>query len=126
METFYPLFNRLPQGEKYLILKKKYRQLLHERDAKHHGTDGDTGAHVSPAKSTATWDMRDDPPPQGTQQHEEQMSFAEPENAAEVNLKSAHLSLSVCGRRRGMSWDDSAVVIAAITPWCSADSSCEW
>ncbi|XP_026223423.1 ankyrin repeat domain-containing protein SOWAHA [Anabas testudineus] len=70
-------------GEKYLILKKKYRQLLHERDAKHHGTDGDAGAHVSPAKSTATWDMRDDPPPQGTQQQEEQMSFAEPENAAE-------------------------------------------
>ncbi|XP_071398017.1 ankyrin repeat domain-containing protein SOWAHC [Centroberyx affinis] len=38
-------------GEKYLVLKKKYRQLLHERDAEHHGTDGDGQRHSSPARA---------------------------------------------------------------------------
>ncbi|KAM3872125.1 ankyrin repeat domain-containing protein SOWAHC [Diretmus argenteus] len=36
-------------GEKYLVLKKKYRQLLCERYPEHHGTHRDRQGHSSPA-----------------------------------------------------------------------------
>ncbi|XP_034029303.1 ankyrin repeat domain-containing protein SOWAHB isoform X2 [Thalassophryne amazonica] len=36
-------------GEKYLFLKKKYRQLLHDRDAEHHGTAGGGQSPLPPA-----------------------------------------------------------------------------
>lgn len=82
------LFDRLLQGEKYLVLKKKYRQLSHERDTKHYGTDEDARAHLTPARTTATvqWDMTDASPPQEKQRQEEPMSCGEPGSAAEVNL----------------------------------------
>ncbi|KAF7669486.1 hypothetical protein LDENG_00189490 [Lucifuga dentata] len=37
-------------GEKHLVLKKKYRQLLQERHSEHHGTEGDRLRHSSPAR----------------------------------------------------------------------------
>ncbi|XP_023248762.1 ankyrin repeat domain-containing protein SOWAHB-like [Seriola lalandi dorsalis] len=71
-------------GEKYLVLKKKYRQLLQERDTKHQ--------HLSPARTTATaqWDATDasttttkTSPPHHKEQQDELMSCGEPEGAAE-------------------------------------------
>uniref|UniRef100_A0A3Q3JZY8 SOWAHA-C winged helix-turn-helix domain-containing protein n=1 Tax=Monopterus albus TaxID=43700 RepID=A0A3Q3JZY8_MONAL len=77
-------------GEKYLVLKKKYRQLLQERDTKHHGTDG--------ARTTATvqWDASavSTYSPHHKQQQDELMSCGEPSSTAEVNLKSAHFSIT--------------------------------
>uniref|UniRef100_A0A3P9KE94 SOWAHA-C winged helix-turn-helix domain-containing protein n=1 Tax=Oryzias latipes TaxID=8090 RepID=A0A3P9KE94_ORYLA len=48
-------------GEKYLILKKKYRHLLQERDAKRQGSDADQPRHTSPTRTTATaeWETTD-------------------------------------------------------------------
>ncbi|XP_015228606.1 PREDICTED: ankyrin repeat domain-containing protein SOWAHA-like isoform X2 [Cyprinodon variegatus] len=43
-------------GEKYLILKKKYRHLMQERETKHHGPDGEPERRQSPA--TAEWDTQ--------------------------------------------------------------------
>lgn len=82
------------QGDKYLVLKKKYRQMLHERDAKHPGTDGAGRRHSSPARTPAAarWDASASSP-QEKQQQDEQMSCGEPDSAAEVNLKSACCSV---------------------------------
>ncbi|CAF88522.1 unnamed protein product, partial [Tetraodon nigroviridis] len=41
-------------GEKYLVLKKKYRQLLQEREARHSRADVD--AQGRPSSGTAPWD----------------------------------------------------------------------
>ncbi|XP_074538481.1 uncharacterized protein LOC141799950 [Halichoeres trimaculatus] len=48
-------------GEKYLVLKKKYRQMLHDRDIKNPGTNGDRQGRSSPARPPATvvWDSMD-------------------------------------------------------------------
>ncbi|XP_024149369.1 ankyrin repeat domain-containing protein SOWAHA isoform X1 [Oryzias melastigma] len=48
-------------GEKYLILKKKYRHLLQERDAKRLGSDADQPRHASPTRTAATaqWETTD-------------------------------------------------------------------
>uniref|UniRef100_A0A3B4ZKR8 SOWAHA-C winged helix-turn-helix domain-containing protein n=1 Tax=Stegastes partitus TaxID=144197 RepID=A0A3B4ZKR8_9TELE len=83
------LFDCLLQGEKYLILKKKYRHLLHERDTKQCGTDGDRQRHPSPARPPASvpWDASTSSPHQKEQQ-DEPMSCGESDGAAEVNLKS--------------------------------------
>ncbi|XP_029012659.1 ankyrin repeat domain-containing protein SOWAHD [Betta splendens] len=64
-------------GEKYLVLKKKYRQ--------HNGTDVDAKVHQNPSRTTATaqWDMPEASPPQEKQQQEEPMSSGEPGSAAE-------------------------------------------
>ncbi|TWW57143.1 Ankyrin repeat domain-containing protein SOWAHA [Takifugu flavidus] len=45
-------------GEKYLVLKKKYRQMLQERVGRHPRADVDGQRHASPARSPATapWD----------------------------------------------------------------------
>lgn len=46
-------------GEKYLVLKKKYRQQLQEKEAKHPRMDGEGQRHPSPAKTAAAaaqWD----------------------------------------------------------------------
>ncbi|KAM7411273.1 hypothetical protein PAMA_021321 [Pampus argenteus] len=74
-------------GEKYLFLKKKYRQLLQERDTKHHGTEVDGKTHLSPTTThpTVQWEVTDASTsflPQKEVQ-DELMSCAEPENAAE-------------------------------------------
>lgn len=119
METFHLHFNCLLQGEKYLVLKKKYRQLLHERDARHNGTDGDVRARASPARSTsatAQWDVTDACPPPEKQQQEEPMSCGEADNAAEVKFKSSSLVwCHVCGRSCGTNRDNSLVVLGTIT-----------
>ncbi|XP_076022622.1 uncharacterized protein LOC143013057 isoform X1 [Genypterus blacodes] len=48
-------------GEKHLVLKKKYRQLLQERHAEHYGMDGDKQRHTSPVRVPATvkWEVTD-------------------------------------------------------------------
>ncbi|XP_068588808.1 ankyrin repeat domain-containing protein SOWAHC [Cebidichthys violaceus] len=71
-------------GEKYLFLKKKYRQMLHERDAKHHWTDGDGRGRSSPgrAPATAQWDATD-ASTSSPRQKDEAMSCEEPDGAAE-------------------------------------------
>ncbi|KAG7221650.1 hypothetical protein INR49_000017 [Caranx melampygus] len=86
-------------GEKFLVLKKKYRQLLQERDAKHQGVahDNDGGQkHTSPSRTTvaAQWDVTDasttttssssPTPPQLKEQQDEPMSCGEPDGAAET------------------------------------------
>lgn len=80
----------LSQGEKYLVLKKRYRQMLHERDAKHPAADVDGRRHSSPARAPAAarWDASTSPPRQKERQ-DEPMSCGEPDSAAEVNIKSA-------------------------------------
>ncbi|XP_074499389.1 uncharacterized protein LOC141772372 [Sebastes fasciatus] len=74
-------------GEKYLVLKKKYRQMLHDRDTKHHGTDGDGQRRSSPARAPATvqWDTTDasTSSPHQKEQQDEPMSCGEPDGAAE-------------------------------------------
>uniref|UniRef100_A0A3B4TJN0 SOWAHA-C winged helix-turn-helix domain-containing protein n=1 Tax=Seriola dumerili TaxID=41447 RepID=A0A3B4TJN0_SERDU len=90
-------------GEKYLVLKKKYRQLLQERDNKHQGTDRDGQKHLSPARTMATaqWDATDASTttttttslPHHKEQQDELMSCGEPEGAAEVNMKSTCFSI---------------------------------
>ncbi|XP_044067660.1 ankyrin repeat domain-containing protein SOWAHB isoform X2 [Siniperca chuatsi] len=72
-------------GEKYLVLKKKYRQMLYERDAKHH--DGDGQSHLNPARPLATvqWDVTDTSTssPHQKEQQDEPMACGEPNSAAE-------------------------------------------
>ncbi|XP_062314834.1 ankyrin repeat domain-containing protein SOWAHB isoform X1 [Osmerus eperlanus] len=41
-------------GEKYLVLKKKYRQLLHERDPENHGTGKEAQGPASPASPASS------------------------------------------------------------------------
>ncbi|TKS76646.1 Ankyrin repeat domain-containing protein SOWAHB [Collichthys lucidus] len=76
-------------GEKYLVLKKKYRQMLHERDAKHPGTDGDGQRHPSPARTPATvqWDTTDASTSSSSspRHQKEQQDEREPDGAAEVS-----------------------------------------
>lgn len=74
-------------GEKYLVLKKKYRQLLHERDAKHQGTDVDGRGQSTPPRTPAAvrWDAADasTSPHHQKEQQDEPMSCGEPDGAAE-------------------------------------------
>ncbi|KAM6929883.1 uncharacterized protein PEZ65_009011 [Lycodopsis pacificus] len=72
-------------GEKYLVLKKKYRQMLHERDAKHQWTDGDGRRCWSPGRAppaSVRWDATDASTASPQQQYEP-MSCEEPDGAAE-------------------------------------------
>lgn len=58
------VFERCHQGEKYLVLRKKYRQMLQEKEAKLPRTDGEEQGHPSPAKTAAAgvqWDARNVP-----------------------------------------------------------------
>lgn len=75
----------LSQGEKYLVLKKKYRQILHERDARPPGTDGDGRTRRSPTRTPAAarWEAPDSltSSPQQKEQQEQ------PGGAAEVEFK---------------------------------------
>ncbi|XP_069567038.1 ankyrin repeat domain-containing protein SOWAHD isoform X2 [Brachyistius frenatus] len=66
-------------GEKYLILKKKYRHLLHERGAKHHGTDGGGRRHPTGAAEWEVTDAATAPPHQG-EEADEMMSCDESES----------------------------------------------
>ncbi|XP_026188412.1 ankyrin repeat domain-containing protein SOWAHB isoform X2 [Mastacembelus armatus] len=73
-------------GEKYLVLKKKYRQLLHERDAKQHGTNGKGQRELSQARTTAAvqWDATDASTSfHQKQQRDELISRREPDSAVE-------------------------------------------
>lgn len=47
----------MSQGEKYLVLKKKYRQLLQEQDTKH--GDGQRHQSLARASTTAQWEAAD-------------------------------------------------------------------
>lgn len=97
------------QGEKYLILKKKYRQMLHERDAKHPGTDGDGQRHSSPARTPATaqWDTTDASTSSSSPRHQkEQQDEREPDGAAEVSAAALIDKIKTAG-------DDSATTLAA-------------
>uniref|UniRef100_A0A3Q2ZIY9 Ankyrin repeat domain-containing protein SOWAHB-like n=1 Tax=Kryptolebias marmoratus TaxID=37003 RepID=A0A3Q2ZIY9_KRYMA len=71
-------------GEKYLILKKKYRHLLQERDAKPHGSDGAQQSHPSLGRTPGTvqWEVTDSST--SSPQQEEPMSCGDPD--AEVNM----------------------------------------
>lgn len=87
--------------------------MLHERDAKHQGTDGAGQRHSNPARTPATvqWDATDastSPPPQKEQQ-DEPMSCGEPDSAAEVNSKSAFCPILLVKTSR----DDSATTLGA-------------
>ncbi|XP_047428660.1 ankyrin repeat domain-containing protein SOWAHB isoform X2 [Mugil cephalus] len=81
-------------GEKYLILKKKYRQLLNEREGKHHGTDG--GRCLSPARTTTAavqWEAATDPTsPHTGEPQDEPMPCTEeqPHPAIQVQESSGH------------------------------------
>ncbi|XP_029292553.1 ankyrin repeat domain-containing protein SOWAHB isoform X2 [Cottoperca gobio] len=73
-------------GDKYLVLKKKYRQMLQDRDAKHHGTDGDAQSRSSTASAQASvpWDATDASTSSSQkEQHDEPMSCGDPDSAAE-------------------------------------------
>ncbi|KAM9856117.1 uncharacterized protein ACBR49_002248 [Aulostomus maculatus] len=74
-------------GERFLFLKKKYRQLLQERDTKPHSTDVDGQRPSSPTRTTATaqWEVTDTTtcPAQQKERSDELMSCGEPESAAE-------------------------------------------
>ncbi|XP_040008328.1 ankyrin repeat domain-containing protein SOWAHB [Xiphias gladius] len=73
-------------GEKYLVLKKKYRQLLQERDTKPQDADGDGQKHLSLARTTASvgWDATDaaTSSPNQKEKQDELMSCGEPEGTA--------------------------------------------
>eukprot|EP00064_Thunnus_orientalis_P016854 superscaffoldBa00003429_g16926 len=74
-------------GEKYLFLKKKYRQSLQERDTKHQGTEVDGQTHLSPNRtpSAVQWEVTDTSTSSLPQKElqDERMSCGEPESAAE-------------------------------------------
>uniref|UniRef100_A0A3Q3XBG9 Uncharacterized protein n=1 Tax=Mola mola TaxID=94237 RepID=A0A3Q3XBG9_MOLML len=93
LRTFKPFIGHA-DGEKYLVLKKKYRQMLQERHAKHAGSDGD-GQRRPRAPAAAQWDATDASacPPQRREQRGEPRSCGRPDGAAEVNLKPACCSV---------------------------------
>uniref|UniRef100_A0A1A8HIF3 SOWAHA-C winged helix-turn-helix domain-containing protein n=2 Tax=Nothobranchius korthausae TaxID=1143690 RepID=A0A1A8HIF3_9TELE len=74
-------------GEKYLILKKKYRHLLQERQNNHCGTDGEQQNHPSLARTSATaqWETTDPPTasPHLKEQQDEPMACGEPDAESE-------------------------------------------
>ncbi|XP_054465927.1 ankyrin repeat domain-containing protein SOWAHB [Anoplopoma fimbria] len=78
-------------GEKYLVLKKKYRQMLHERDSKHQWTDGDGQRHSNPGRAPATvqWDATE---ASTSSQQDEPMSCGEPDSAAEDQQRGTALT----------------------------------
>ena len=95
--TYCPNRLCLSQGEKYLVLKKKYRQMLQDRDARLHGTDGDDQRGSSPARAPAAaqWDASDASTSSHQQkdQQDEPMLCGEQDEAAEVTLKPASILL---------------------------------
>ncbi|XP_053174446.1 ankyrin repeat domain-containing protein SOWAHA [Scomber japonicus] len=74
-------------GEKYLFLKKKYRQLLQDRDTKNQGTelDGETNVSTSRTPAAVQWEVTDasDPPLHQKELQDELITCGEPESAAE-------------------------------------------
>ncbi|KAK2897212.1 hypothetical protein Q8A73_013592 [Channa argus] len=88
-------------GEKYLILKKKYRQLLHEQDTKPHGTDGDGQQLQKLARTTVTaqWDASDasNSSAQEKQHQDEPMSCGEPDTTAESEWEQDEESMGSVG-----------------------------
>ncbi|XP_008412770.1 ankyrin repeat domain-containing protein SOWAHA isoform X4 [Poecilia reticulata] len=74
-------------GEKYLILKKKYRNLLQERDTRLHETDGNAQRNQSLARVTAAaqWEATDilTSSPSKKEEQDEPMSCGEPDEESE-------------------------------------------
>ncbi|XP_022045479.1 ankyrin repeat domain-containing protein SOWAHC [Acanthochromis polyacanthus] len=70
-------------GEKYLVLKKKYRHLLQDRDTKHQGTDGDRQRHQSPARPPASVQWDSSSSPHQKEQKDEAMLCGESDGATE-------------------------------------------
>lgn len=70
-------------GEKYLILKKKYRHLMQDRDIRHHEMDGDPQKNQIPARTagTAQWETTETSTssPCKKEQQDEPMSCGEPD-----------------------------------------------
>uniref|UniRef100_A0A3Q1CX63 SOWAHA-C winged helix-turn-helix domain-containing protein n=1 Tax=Amphiprion ocellaris TaxID=80972 RepID=A0A3Q1CX63_AMPOC len=77
-------------GEKYLILKKKYRHLLHDRDTKHQGTDGDRQRHQSPARPPASVQWDSSSSPHQKEQRDEAMLCGESDGATEITETSSN------------------------------------
>ncbi|KAJ4933901.1 hypothetical protein JOQ06_006710 [Pogonophryne albipinna] len=101
-------------GEKYLVLKKKYRQMLQDRDARLHGTDGDAQRGSSPARAPAAaqWDASD-PSTSSHQQkdpRDEPMLCGEQDEAAEqtgtASMQHAVLQLPVIQIQEPSNEDD--------------------
>ncbi|XP_014835323.1 PREDICTED: ankyrin repeat domain-containing protein SOWAHA-like isoform X5 [Poecilia mexicana] len=74
-------------GEKYLVLKKKYRNLLQERDTRHHETDGNAQRNQSLARVTAAaqWEATDilTSSPSKKEEQDEPMSCGDPDEESE-------------------------------------------
>ncbi|XP_014324221.1 ankyrin repeat domain-containing protein SOWAHA-like [Xiphophorus maculatus] len=82
-------------GEKYLVLKKKYRNLLQERDTRHHETDGNAQRNQSLARVTAAaqWEAMDilTSSPSKKEEQDEPMSCGEPdEEEQQAGTDSVH------------------------------------
>ncbi|XP_033987823.1 ankyrin repeat domain-containing protein SOWAHC isoform X1 [Trematomus bernacchii] len=101
-------------GEKYLVLKKKYRQMLQDRDARLHGTDRDDQRGSSPARAPAAaqWDASD-PSTSSHQQKDQQdepMLCGEQDEAAEqtgtASMQHAVLQLPVIQIQEPSNEDD--------------------
>ncbi|XP_010784064.1 ankyrin repeat domain-containing protein SOWAHC, partial [Notothenia coriiceps] len=101
-------------GEKYLVLKKKYRQMLQDRDARLHGADGDAQRGSSPARAPAAaqWDASD-PSTSSHQQkdpRDEPMLCGEQDEAAEqtgaASMQHAVLQLPVIQIQEPCNEDD--------------------
>uniref|UniRef100_A0A673BBL5 SOWAHA-C winged helix-turn-helix domain-containing protein n=1 Tax=Sphaeramia orbicularis TaxID=375764 RepID=A0A673BBL5_9TELE len=120
------------QGEKYLVLKKKYRQLLQDRDTKHHGAEGEGQRHSTPVRTPATvqWEATEASTTSSNQKEhqDEPMSCTEPEGAAtestdhsqEVKLKSHFIllcSILLCSLETEVksqtNWDESPTTLGA-------------
>uniref|UniRef100_A0A3B3U9U9 Ankyrin repeat domain-containing protein SOWAHB-like n=2 Tax=Poecilia TaxID=8080 RepID=A0A3B3U9U9_9TELE len=77
-------------GEKYLVLKKKYRNLLQERDTRHHETDGNAQRNQSLARVTAAaqWEATDilTSSPSKKEEQDEPMSCGDPDEEVSCRL----------------------------------------
>uniref|UniRef100_A0A096M460 SOWAHA-C winged helix-turn-helix domain-containing protein n=1 Tax=Poecilia formosa TaxID=48698 RepID=A0A096M460_POEFO len=82
-------------GEKYLVLKKKYRNLLQERDTRHHETDGNAQRNQSLARVTAAaqWEATDilTSSPSKKEEQDEPMSCGDPDEE-QAGTDSVHRS----------------------------------
>lgn len=78
------------------MLKKRYRQLLQEKEAKHPSMDGDGQRHPSPTKAAAAarWDAGDGGPASRPPRRDEAMSCA-----GEVNSQTDHSSVNCWGKK---------------------------
>uniref|UniRef100_A0A3P9QB68 SOWAHA-C winged helix-turn-helix domain-containing protein n=1 Tax=Poecilia reticulata TaxID=8081 RepID=A0A3P9QB68_POERE len=85
-----PQLRASSRQEKYLILKKKYRNLLQERDTRLHETDGNAQRNQSLARVTAAaqWEATDilTSSPSKKEEQDEPMSCGEPDEEVSCRL----------------------------------------